>query len=559
VVTALLALETRAEARSTLSARFAYQAIVGPGLHQQAVLYLHYFPGDGEAITRTVLKCPGAVQLKGAQAAGGQVRFEGATIEVSYATSPKAGESIDTLHIDLVADEMTLPPWSIAIYSSLDPTGAAAHQLEVELEVKPPPAIIWSITPGQVYQGERFELRAIVAYDADAGPEIEEIRWNWPQGLAWQEGDPPESWQAGLVPGQVDTLTWSVRAVGDEPEQILLAATARAADQSPSPLRVQALQVDPLPAILLEAGFMEVGERGQITCIWRNESVDSIRLEALRLEVNQSFSDVALIDAPAGVALVQEEGAQGRSILVDGLGRLDPGQEVRVVFEAVPQRPGPFTWPSSCKPVGRETFIPLRGANTVNAVWGGIDEAESSEGQIPTDLELVNKAFAQALVRQVDALPLVAGTRLYLQAEDKENEANWVVEDALIDALQKRGYRVLVRQPEGGEVDVIFYRLVRARVVYSQAKQGFFPWGKELRREVYGDLFLRLETVADHVIRWDRRVQAYDWDLVPKGGGEVLGGGDMIEQTVIKVENKAIERSLSAGIVGGLFYIFFIL
>ena len=153
MVTALLALESRAEARSTLSARFAYQAIVGPGLHQQAVLYLHYFPGDGEAITRTVLKCPGAVQLKGAQAAGGQVRFEGATIEVSYATSPKAGESIDTLHIDLVAEEMTLPPWSIAIYSSLDPTGAAAHQQEVELEVKPPPAIIWSITPGQVYQG----------------------------------------------------------------------------------------------------------------------------------------------------------------------------------------------------------------------------------------------------------------------------------------------------------------------------------------------------------------------------------------------------------------------
>ena len=157
------------------------------------------------------------------------------------------------------------------------------------------------------------------------------------------------------------------------------------------------------------------------------------------MEVNQSFSDVALIDAPAGVVLVQDQGAQGRTILVDGLGRLDPGQEVRVLFEAVPQRPGPFTWPSSCKPLGRETFIPLRGANTVNAVWGGIDEAESSEGQIPTDLELVNQAFAQALVRQVDALPLVAGSRLYLQAEDKENEANWVVEDALIDALQKRG------------------------------------------------------------------------------------------------------------------------
>ena len=60
-------------------------------------------------------------------------------------------------------------------------------------------------------------------------------------------------------------------------------------------------------------------------------------------------------------------------------------------------------------------------------------------------------------------------------------------------------------------------------------------------------------------MRWDRRVQAYSSDMVPKGLHEVLGGGDMVEQTVLKPENKAIVRGLSGGILGGLFYIFFVL
>ena len=559
MVAVLLAAETRVEARSTLSARFAHKAITGPGLDQQSVLYLHYFPGDGEAVVRTVLDGSGALQLQDAQSTQGQARVEGKTIEIDYASRPMAGESIDTLYIDLVADEMASSSWSVAMHSSLDPTGAPAHRAAVELAVKPPPSISWSIVPEQVYQGERFELRAIMRYDAAMGPEIEEVGWIWPGELAWQEGDAPESWQEGLVPGQVDTLVWPVRAIALEPGRILFAATASAVGQSPSPLQELGIQVDPLPTVQLEADYMEVGKRGQIISTWRNESAEPIHLEALRLEVNQTFSDVALIEAPDGAVLVQSEEDEGRNILVEGLQRLAPGEQVRVVLEAVPQRPGPFIWPSACKPVGREKFIPLRGANTVNAIWGGIAEAVGSTGQKPTDLELVNKAFAEALARQVDALPLAPGTRLFLQAEDKKAKANWVVEDALIDALQERGYRVLVRQSEDADVDVVYYRLVRARVVYSPAKQGFFPWGKNLRREAYGDLFLRFETAADHVVRWDRRVQAYDWDLVAKGGMEILGGGEMIEQTVIKPENKAIERSLSAGIIGGLFYIFFIL
>ena len=125
--------------------------------------------------------------------------------------------------------------------------------------------------------------------------------------------------------------------------------------------------------------------------------------------------------------------------------------------------------------------------------------------------------------------------------------------------MQERGYQVLVRQPEDSPADVVYYRLVRARVVYSPTARRLLPWSNEQRRDAYGDLFLRIETTADRIVRWDRRVQAYSSDLVPKGLHEVLGGGDMVEQTVIKPENKAIVRGLSGGILGGLFYIFFVL
>ena len=538
-------------------ARFTEVSIAGPGIKQRATLYLHYFPGDGEAIGRAELQSGGSAVLEGVQSALGRVQEMPASIEIDYATQPLARACVDTLNIDLRAEALTELSWSVAVYSSLEPDGAPAHQAQVELAVMPPPAVDWSIAPQQVYQGERFDLHVLVHYASEEGAEVETLTWAWPPELIWEEGEAPTNWTAGMVPGQRDTLTWSVRAVSAQPGAVALEAAARAVDQSAVPLHVRYLQIDPLPMVALEADFMQVGQRGRITCTWRNRTVDPIRLEALRLEVNPTFADVALVEAPMGAALVESE--QGRSVLVDGLQRLGPGEEIRLVLEAVPQRPGPFIWQSACKPVGRDKFIALHGANTVNAIWSGIAEAEATADQFPTDLQLVNRAFAGALARQVDALPLAPGTRLYLQAEDQKNDANWIIEDALIDVLQEQGYQVLVRQPESAAVDVVYYRLVRARVVYSPDGKGFFPWVRGQRREAYGDLFLRLETAADAIVRWDRRVQAYDWDRVPKGSIDVLSGSDMVEQTVIKPENKVIERSLSAGIVGGLFYIFFVL
>ena len=567
VVIALWAAVVPASARSTLSARLDQPAIAGPALDQQSILYLHYFPGDGEAIVSADLQCLGNAQLQSVRSALGKAQLEAASIAIDYAARPLAGEYIDTLYIDLVAAELGTIGWSAAIHSSLDPQGIPAHQIEFDLAVRPPPAISWSIEPPRVYQGERFDLRAIVRFDEAAGPPLEELNWTWPPELSWPAGDAPQHWAGSLTPGQADTLSWPVLVDPTHLGPLPLAVAAQVSGQSPVDLATQHLQVDPLPVMALEPGFMmalepkfmEVGKRGPITCIWRNESTDPIALAALRLRVAPAFSDVSLVEGPPGAALVQSDEEAAPSLLVSGLDSLDAGAAIRVTLEAVPQRPGPFTWQSACKPVGRDLFIPLRGANTVRVVWPGTAQAIGGAQQTPTDLQLINQAFVRALDHQMDALPLSPGTRLFLQAEDDKNEANWVVEDALLETLQRRGYQVLVRQPEDAPADVFYYRLVRGRVVYSPAPRRLLFWGNEQRREAYGDLFLRIETAADHIVRWDRRVQAYSSDLVSKGLSGVLGGGDMVEQTVLKPENKAIVRGLSAGILGGLFYIFFVL
>ena len=576
----------RVPARRSVCA-WTNQLLPGPALDQQSILYLHYFPGDGEAIVSTELRCLGNARLQNARSALGKAQLEEASVGIDYAARPVAGERIDTLYIDLVAAEVKKIGWSAAIYSSLDPQGAPAHQVEFDLVVRPPPAVSWSIEPQRVYQGERFDLRAIVRFDGASGGPLEELSWSWPPELSWPEGDAPQRWEGSLAPGQTDTLSWAVRVAPTHLGPLPLAVTARVSGQSPVDLATRHLQVDPLPVMALEPGFMmalepefmEVGKRGPITCIWRNESADPIGLAALRLQVAPAFSDVSLVEGPLGAALVQSDEDAAPSLLVSGLDSLDAGAAVRVTLEAVPQRPGPFTWQSACKPLGREHFIPLRGANTVRVVWKGMAQAQGGAKQTPTDLQLINQAFVLALDHQMDALPLSPGTRLFLQPEDHKNEANWVVEDALIETLQRRDYQVLVRQPEDAPADVVYYRLVRARVMYSPAPRQlprnrvqrhrhpaarvmYSPAPRQLhqqRREAYGDLFLRVETIADRLVRWDRRVQAYSSDMVPKGLHEVLGGGDMVEQTVLKPENKAIVRGLSAGILGGLFYIFFVL
>jgi hypothetical protein len=95
-----------------------------------------------------------------------------------------------------------------------------------------------------------------------------------------------------------------------------------------------------------------------------------------------------------------------------------------------------------------------------------------------------------------------------------------------------------------------------SRIVYTPRKKRLNLFGSRRLRQAYGDLFLRLERVGK--VAWANRVPAYITDEVPADKMELLGGSDMVERTIVEPDFKLIERGLSASIIGGLLYIFFV-
>ncbi len=124
-------------------------------------------------------------------------------------------------------------------------------------------------------------------------------------------------------------------------------------------------------------------------------------------------------------------------------------------------------------------------------------------------------------------------------------------------ASSKANYRSVRAPEEDEQAATIRYRLVSSRVIYSPG--GGWPlFGRTNVREAYGDLVLRLVDQSDGTIAWERRIRSYARDSVPTSSADMLGG-DAVKRATIEADNKVVERSLSASIIGGLVYIFFIL
>jgi len=567
-VTFLLALlvmggEERGEARSTFIARFAQEGIGGSDLAQTAALNLHYFPGDGEAIIRTQVSCSSAdVRLLGGRSALGTARLEEAVLEVDYGESPLGKESIDTLYVELIAGGAERDiPWRAAIYSSLDTGGDPAHVVAVELAIRSSLELDVELNPREVFPGEQVDLRMVVHNLDERQRAVKEVVWEWPEGLTVLGGESRTRWSPALPSGQGDTLGWKVLVEGDQPGFLTLRGRAVTADLTGSPVSEARLQVMAVPRgrLLMETEFLEVGKRGEVVYEWVNDAQEPAALEALRVEIGAAFDEIALVQKVPGSSVAAKADGQGHYVLLEEVGTLAPGQTAGIKIQVRPLRPGPFTWRSFCRPAGRDSFIPLGGDTGVRVVQSQEGEpAEERRFDHPTDLQLVSRAFQEAGERRMDGLPLRPGAQVHLQAHDK-SKRNWVVEDVLTEALMQQGYGIRLSAPQEGEkVWVMHYRLVDARVVYTPLRRGWKLWHSQRRREVHGDLFLHLEAADGRVI-WNGRVQAYDADQVPPGSMDLLGGAEAVKRSVVEADNKIVERGLSACIVGGLFYIFFIL
>lgn len=539
------------QARSTGVIRPVNEALAAEA-EQRIALYLQYFIGDGEAVVRSrVAFAPADLSVREAAAQHGTARVGSAHVEIDYADRPLTGSFVDTVYLEA----QTLRrdgeiPLELAIFSSAGE--GVAHRSTVALRMENGVETAWRIKPERLYQGETARLEVHVEHADDAERPLRAVQWQWPREIRPVRAG--ESMEGELASGQSAVREIEVTADNGALGTVEIGALASVGAMPAVALAPAILRVDPLPVAEVDGEIIEVGRERTIAFRWRNASAHSIPVEALRLDINSAFADVALVEESASMRIDVRDGQ--RVVVVEGLASIEPGQHVQIELRLTPQRPGPFTWRSFARPPGRSEFIPLAGDMTVDVAWPeGREAAERSTW--PTDLELVSESFLLALAEQMGQLPMEGELPIYLQS-DAKNDANWIVEDALAEILRKRGYQLMVRAPEPGEnAGIIHYRLVSSRIVYSSA--GGWPLlASNKKRAAYGDLVLRLVEQRHGTVQWERRIRSYLEDSVPGASVDILGG-EAVKRAMIEADNKMVERGLSASIIGGLVYIFFIL
>ena len=571
------------QARSTVMVRFTTQAVAGPDIRQTAMLLVRYFPGDGEAVLRTEIDYDASlftlgsaasdmsvadgpdpssakvVEAEGVKSALGQVRTVKPVLRIDYGQNPISGETVDTLWVGLRAAQSGVESvWTARIYSSLDPEGVA-HQISAELGVRRPLDLAVEVHPRRLFPGEELDLEIALANRDGDGRSADRVRWQWPAGIKVLKEPSGWPWDQPLEAGQTKTQNWRVYIESDKPGELQLDGVVDAAAVSGSPVPASILQIAPIPqvGIGLETDFLKVGQDAQLTFEWTNPGSQIIEVAELLIDIPQEFGGVVPEPGTLEATVVEPEGQGGKSVLVEGVGRLEGGQRCQLTLQARPLRPGPFTWKSSFRPVGHDEFIDVPGPTKVQVVLvrPERDAARQTLDQA-TDLQLMSRALVAAMERDLGDLRLQPGSRIYLQPNSKGDD-NWVVEDGLMQVLRRRGHTIVLKEPEKtADLATVTYRLLEARVVYTAVQKGWNPFHADYRREALGDLLVRAEDRGG--IRFINRVRAYMVDEVEAADRELLGGSDIVDSKAIELEHKMIERGLSASILSGLFYIFFV-
>ncbi|MEC7843346.1 MAG: hypothetical protein VX911_10705 [Candidatus Latescibacterota bacterium] len=548
-----------AEARTTFTAVFQEEAIAGPGIEQRLILLLRYFPGDGEAVVRCELSFESAaLDIEEMTSALGSVELGSQGLVIDYASAPLASESVDTLEVRLTAGVGEAQvKWEGGAYSSQDADGEAAQTIRFSLGVHPALGVSLSWKPERAFPGQSVDLQIAIRNADDGGREIKAITWKWPEGMDPEKGSDMTVFPKGLSAGQDTTVIFRIRLEASPGDTLLLTGSAASAQLAGSPLPKIAVAIVEAPRVrlIVAEGTLEVGEPGRLAYEWYNPGSEAIEVEAYKVDIPQGFSAVAsVVEAqPSPLVTVHSADGQATSLVMEG-GILDAGAATGLSLVATPLRPGPFRWHGSFMPEGHDQYVPLTGDTSVGVAQPEAKAAEQvgTAKRALTDLESVGLAFRGEVMRELADLPLVAGSRIYLKPE--QDERNWIVTDILSRSLRHLGYRVVMEEPAAlGDVSVLHYRVVDARVVYSPSGGVWNPFGTGQQREAFGDVFLHLER-SEGRFTWARRVQAYRVDSVPSGES---GESGAVSRAIIPRSHRVVELGLSGAIAGGLFFVFF--
>ena len=536
-------------------------------------LYLSFFPGDGEAIVRAEIAFePDEVVLGAIRSTVGSSELsEPGLLVVDYRMAPLGWGSRDTLQIDLAAGIRGADViWEGGVFSSADVAGTPAHTSTFGFSVEEPVSVEVDWEPKRLFPGESTSLELRFRNQDTKGRAVEGISWSWPD---WLETDAPEReiWDHLLEPDSRMRSTYRVSVAPEATGSVTVKGRAETPDLKGSPLPDVVIDIAPAPRVSVRTSesFLILGEPADIEYVCHNPTGDTISIDALEVTVPDGFDDPAVSPLEDGLATVKVSSLDDpkRSIAVESIGPLAPGEAFELSVTATPKRTGPYAWVGRFRPEGGSDFVRLEGDVAVNVVRmpeaGEATEEEALRGDLFTDLEAVRMGLEANLSTALDDLPLEAGDRVALNSDDNEDDETWIVEEVLTSALLRKGYEVVVGKGAEGSDAVLSYRLVDSRAIYSPSG---VSWRSMLfqpqtqQRESLGDLFLRLEGglgAGKSRVAWARRIHSYRRDTVPAEGVRWLGASEAVDRSTVDPDNKILELGLSGLIAGGLVLVFF--
>lgn len=187
----------------------------------------------------------------------------------------------------------------------------------------------------------------------------------------------------------------------------------------------------------------------------------------------------------------------------------------------------------------------------------------------PTNFQVIALVARTAFGRAMESLPADSGDRV-LVAPSESHPLNFMAEQAVLQALSRRGATALVRRtliPDdslaaigraGGE-PVLEYQLATARVTYLRLR-GWLPGRVKIERQGLVEGTLTLRDPNTSTILWTREASFNLVDAFPRGRLSLVEDARYSElKSAVpgRTVDKAIEPIIVVGIVAGLVALFF--
>jgi hypothetical protein len=200
-----------------------------------------------------------------------------------------------------------------------------------------------------------------------------------------------------------------------------------------------------------------------------------------------------------------------------------------------------------------------------------LDPVVGSKGpKVPyTNLQLTGFVADSAVAVALAPLPLEPGVRVVL-APTREHPLNFVIEDAMIEHLTRRGLQVTVRRTpvpddslavlfaESGD-PIVEYTLASAKITYLRLI-GYLPGRVKIERQsmVQGSLGLREPSTAR--VLWTNRMAQNFVDRIPKSQVSVVEDPrfpELKDTVPDRNADKVFEPVLVVAVIAGLVALFF--